>query len=705
MKTNKSLLYIICFFCFARIADAQHFVDENHGSNHTSFGSDSINQESIPIGLHSWKIDERFGNIIPVPVDTVSFQFQNSNLTEGIMGEYNTTGNIGAPRISRLFPDIDLRMNDNQFIFSNPYDFFFKKPGDFIFTNTKSPYTNLTYNKCGNQTNGEDRITAYFAKNAGKKLGVGFKIDYLYGRGYYDQQSTAHLDGSIFTYYTADRYKLHFLFSSVRLKNTENGGIENDTYITQPENFSNTYRPADMPVRLTKAWNKMHLHSIYLTHRYNLGFTNYYDKDNNKIIVDTLLANAKPDTLTADSLSPEPIDKRALLSAYRPDFVAVTGFVHTLKINFYNREYTDNITTPHYYADWITQSDSARDNTDYCNIENTLAFEINEGFNKWAKVGTRFFAKHQFNSFTLPNAFDEEVKFVYNYVNLGAQFYKQQGKYFHFNALGEIRTTGKDWGEFNAEATADFSLPLRKDTLRLALKGYVRNENPAFYYEHYFARNAEWNNSFNKMFSANVGATLSYKKTRLNVSLHSIQNYVYFQEITMPGSSDKIEDRLFGIQACQAGRNIQVASATLYQDFKWGIFHWDNVLTYQISSNKNVLPLPTFNAYSNLYLKFRIAKVLTTHFGADVRYFTSYYAPAYSPIIGQYAVQDRTTRVKIGNYPIVNVYANLHLKRIRFYALASHVNFSQGKGNPFLTPHYPINRLVFRLGVSWNFFN
>ena len=116
-----------------------------------------------------------------------------------------------------------------------------------------------------------------------------------------------------------------------------------------------------------------------------------------------------------------------------------------------------------------------------------------------------------------------------------------------------------------------------------------------------------------------------------------------------------------------------------------------------------MLPLPSLNAYTNLCIDFRIARVLRTQIGVDLRWFTKYYAPTYSPIIGQYAVQDAETAVKIGGYPIINAYANFHLKRTRFYVMASHINYSSGSGRPFLVPHHPINRLVLRLGVSWNF--
>ena len=68
-------------------------------------------------------------------------------------------------------------------------------------------------------------------------------------------------------------------------------------------------------------------------------------------------------------------------------------------------------------------------------------------------------------------------------------------------------------------------------------------------------------------------------------------------------------------------------------------------------------------------------------------------------------MQDATERIKLGNYPIINVYANFHLKRTRFYVMASHVNGSAGSGMPFLAPHYPMNLRIIRFGISWNFFN
>ena len=125
---------------------------------------------------------------------------------------------------------------------------------------------------------------------------------------------------------------------------------------------------------------------------------------------------------------------------------------------------------------------------------------------------------------------------------------------------------------------------------------------------------------------------------------------------------------------------------------------------YQTSSDSDVLPLPALNVFTNLYLSFRAAKVLNVELGGDCRYFTRYYAPDYAPQIGQYATQDASLpRVKIGNYPIINAYVNLHLKRCRFYVAARHVN--AGHGHQFWAPHYAMDPMGLHLGVSWNFFN
>ena len=167
---------------------------------------------------------------------------------------------------------------------------------------------------------------------------------------------------------------------------------------------------------------------------------------------------------------------------------------------------------------------------------------------------------------------------------------------------------------------------------------------------------------------------------------------------------ESISFRIHDVAVRQSSSHIQVFSVTLRQNVKAGPLHWDNDITYQTTSNALALPLPKISLYSNLYLQFRIAKVLNVQLGGDLRYFTRYYAPDYSPAIQQFAIQDANyERVQIGNYPIVNVYANLHIKHCRIYVAMNHVN--AGSGRMFWAPHYPMDPRTFHFGVSWNFFN
>ena len=180
-------------------------------------------------------------------------------------------------------------------------------------------------------------------------------------------------------------------------------------------------------------------------------------------------------------------------------------------------------------------------------------------------------------------------------------------------------------------------------------------------------------------------------RTRLKAGVENIKNYTYFNQQAVPE---------------QKSGSIQVLSASLNQDFKLGIFHLDNEVTWQKSSDQTVLPLPDLSLYHNFYMQFKLAKkVLSVQLGADVRYFSKYNAPAYMPAIQNFYLQPENDQVEIGGYPIVNVYANLHLKRTRFYVMMYHVNQGMSSPNYFLSPHYPINPRVLKFGLSWNFYD
>ena len=152
----------------------------------------------------------------------------------------------------------------------------------------------------------------------------------------------------------------------------------------------------------------------------------------------------------------------------------------------------------------------------------------------------------------------------------------------------------------------------------------------------------------------------------------------------------------------QHGGNVQVFSARLRQKLHVGILHWDNDIVYQTTSNDRVVPLPKLALRSNLYLWFKIAKVLQVQFGVDCDYYTRYYAPGYQPATMAFYNQ---REIMVGNYQFMNLYANFRLKKARFYVMFSHINQGLMGRNYFSMPHYPMNPRRFQMGVSVDFAN
>ena len=744
---------------FNQIDTDGNTIQRNNKSKKDSLGSN----KEIPEGIKVWTVDTRFGDRKAAVPDTISHMFMNSIFTTGLRGDYTTTGNLGAPRINRIVTD---RPFGSQFIFTQPYDFIITAIEQFHFTNTLSPFTNITYNNAGNRTNGEDHLTTKFGVNAGKRLGVGFKFDYLYGRGYYQDQSTAHFNYTMYGSYLGDHYQAHLLMSTNHQKVSENGGITDDNYITHPESYSDKYSTNEIPTALSQNWNRNDNQHIFLTHRYNLGFSrkvsmteeeikakkfamaskkeNEAQKRKDKATQEGRLDDDKTVTLQgrpddAKIMGAEPIsqkkdnnrvalDKQAadsLLAAekktqvdtawMKKEFVPVTSFIHTLKFDNYRRIYQAYKTPTDFYAntytvDELLTGDSIYDKTRHYRLKNTFALSLLEGFNKWAKAGLKAFITSELRHFTLPSATGTDTYNEHN-LSFGAQLSKKQGKTFHYDAIAETWLTGEDAGQLKIDGSADLNFKLFGDTLTLTANGFFYRLNPTFYYRHYHSRHAWWDNTnMSKILHSKIQGILNYQKTRttLRVAVDEIKNYTYFASSHTITSGKRVNH---AITVNQNSGAIHLLTASLSQDFTFGPLNWESVITYQNSSNKTVLPVPTLNLYSNVYLRFKIAHVLRCDFGADVRYFTKYYASDYVPSLGQYAVQTNTnttgsdSRVEIGNYPVVNVYANFHLKHTRFFIMMSHLNAGTGKKNYFYTPHYPLNQGILRFGLSWNFFN
>lgn len=733
-------------------------------------GADSLGTDKeIPEGIHVWTVDPRFGDRVEAKPDTASHMFMNSIFTTGMRSEYNSTGNLGAPRQARLFID---RMENNNFIFVNPYDYVVTPVEKFQFTNTLSPLTNISYNNCGNRTNGEDHFKTKFAVNAGKRLGIGFLIDYIYGRGYYNAQSTSHFKAALYGSYMGERYQAHLLFNTLHEKVTENGGITSELYITHPESFNENFATSEIPTMLEQNWNRNDNQHIFFTQRYSVGFNRKvpmtpeeikarkfaiesqkeqdekkarakaekeamdagveFDKKNAKLpkSYSGRPDNAKVATKTAPADSAAIASGRvkvngknmadSLLAAsnkakddtswLKDEYVPVTSFIHTADFTTYRRIYEAYATPENYYLDTYKvkerlAGDSIYDKTSNWNLRNTFAIALLEGFNKWIKTGAKVFATHTLSHYVLPDSVGT-TSWNEHSVAVGAQLSKTQGKSLHFNVTGDVAVVGYNVGEIKIDGGVDLNFPLLGDTMTLAASGFYHHVKPSFYFRHYQSRHLWWDSDDLSMIDhLRAQGVLNYAKTRtrFRFAFDEIKNYAYFAS-SFTNSDDN--GRLYNMAySRQASSPITVFTAEVAQDLAFGPLHWETTLTWQKSTNQDVLPLPAINAYTNLYLRFKIARVLNCDFGADARFFTKYAAPDYFPSLGQYTVQENENKQKIGGYPVINAYFNFKLSRARFFVMMSHVNCGSGNKEYFFTPNYPLNGRVFRFGISWDFAN
>ncbi|MDE6309480.1 MAG: putative porin, partial [Muribaculaceae bacterium] len=270
------------------------------------------------------------------------------------------------------------------------------------------------------------------------------------------------------------------------------------------------------------------------------------------------------------------------------------------------------------------------------------------------------------------------------------QLTKQRGSLLTYDATAQFGLVGPVAADVKLEGRVSTRLPVTRDSLRVTAYGSFANTAAPYITEHYVSNHFIWSNNFGKERHYRLGGIVDVPltHTQVNVGIENIQNLIYFNDQSLPA---------------QYGDNIQVFSAQLYQRLKYRALHWDNRITFQTTSQADVLPLPKLAWYSNLYVTFKVAHVLDVQLGMDCDYYTRYKGYAYQPATMTFHTQQEA---EVGNYPFMNLYLNFKLSKTRFYLMMSHFNQGIiGGDNYFSMPNYPLNPRRFQLGLSVDFAN
>ena len=630
---------------------------------------------------YAWTISEPLGLHFPGTIDTLQYNYFRSVVPSLVSNAYATTGNYGAQGQNQIFFD---RQPYSDFFFEDALSAWLPTVSNQVYYNTRIPMTIMSYTFGGNRYSNQDRFQTLFSGNVNKAIQVGAAFDYLYSKGSYDAQSDKDITWRLFGSYIGDRYEMQAFYNSYNFLTKESGGITDDRYITDPAEVQGGVTKVDtktIPTNLTKAHSQIWGKEFYMNHRYKVGYYKHWN--------DTL-----PDTIIAQK-----------------EYVPVTSFIWTMnyksnKHMFLNEQPSED---KEFFGDVnYLCNGGTRDYTKGSRFTNTIGIDLLEGSRSWAKFGVSAYATYEMRRYTqpldtvtgmpvdetnltpLPEGFSIPGKETDNVAWVGGQLTKRNGSILTYDADARFGLLGSVVGDFRVVGNVHTKIKMLGDSVRLSAFGYLKNEEVPYFMKRFKSNHYVWNNDFGKTRRFRAGGKLyvPHTSTNINVGYETLQNYVYFNEAGVPA---------------QSGSAVHVLNATLDQHLRAGILNWDNSVTYQTSSNENVLALPKLAVYSNLYLLFKVAGVLHVQFGVDCNYYTKYYAPAYNPATSSFHNQHE---VKCGNFAFMNAYANMKLKKTRFFVMFSHFNQGMfGGDNYFSSPHYPLNPRRLQMGLSVDFTN
>ncbi|TLX73460.1 hypothetical protein E9993_15205 [Labilibacter sediminis] len=655
------------------------------------YKEDENSQEIDPKDrMWSWQLIDDFTFVDSVQIDTMTTGVHQYDpiFKESFSNVF--LGNKGSAYTSNL---LSHKTDFNEFIFLNSLQLHFMQPEDLKYFNTKTPYTNLTYYYGGPGRRSEENFRGSFTQNINKKLNYGVMYNLVSSIGLYEAQKVDNRNFNFKMSYQSDKYSIHGAVLYNSANHLENGGIDgnNHDFIWNPDDYD--YGQAEnIPVKYMTATNNVENFQFF-THQ-SLGIGKIKFKNNTlEPPVDSLVQN----------------EDEYLEEVELP----VSTVFHTLHVSSYKRSYNIENLNSYYDTDDIlplydnVYVDSLRtaDSTRYSSIKNTIQIRFNEEANSLLKFGLRAYISNEVKNYTYHtkhdslkvDSEDEEYELHYRSKDttlvttyIGGQIFKNLGENFWWNAGARLCVQGYKAGDIDLEGNINSLYPVFKDTAGVYARGLFQLRTAEFLQENYYSNHFKWDRNFRQEKNVNFefGLNIPTRNLRLSWESKLMTDHIYWDEYAMPQQTEQL---------------INAFQITLLKDFTLGAFHSDNKLAYQYSNNQDLYPVPDFAGFSSNYFNFYLAKkVLQVQVGVDVRYHTSFYAQAYMPATGQFYLQKEQ---RIGNYPFMDAFMNLQLKRARIFVKFDHFNQSFMDRNYFLTLGYPYAPIRFKWGVSWNFYD
>lgn len=334
-----------------------------------------------------------------------------------------------------------------------------------------------------------------------------------------------------------------------------------------------------------------------------------------------------------------------------------------------------------YYTNYYNGTNTYLDSTFYNSITNTLYLRTK--LESWNNFELKVGAKSMIYSYGTDG-------FSVNGSVLGlvSKLYGRLGRFQVKSNLDYI-VTGllRESLDFNSSGELKFF------NKGLATISYNLNSSyPNFFQQVNYSDNFIWNNALRKVNTNELIFGLGWnRRNRISISNTTIGNFTYYDEQIRPVQYDQL---------------LNLLKVQLDQNFKfWNLLHFDNKIIYQLVDREGgeVMPLPEIVSRNSLYFEFSLFKnALECLVGGELKYFSKYNTPSYIPAIGDFVVLNER---EIGNYPVFDVFANFKISSATVFFKFEHVNQGLNSYSYYAAPHYPFPDRIFRVGISWRFFN
>ncbi len=669
----------------------------------------------------TWKHDRYFHDLNGLRDQSTDSSFNYNFHDHPIYREdVNATwlGVIGSP--VQLY-DYSKRQETDNAIFYTPYSIYSYTPENLPQFNTKTPYTELAYygTLFANKEKEESNIRIRTTQNITPELNILLEYHRFGSKGMLKREDTDNRNVVIAANYTGKKYLMHAGFIYDRIERSENGGVVETKWIRDT-----TVDSREINVYLHDAENKLKRNTVFLDQTYRIPFT-FLDKEvrerrkaekRERIIRDSIMAAGDSAAIAAylehraiaDSIAAYKADSAAMAAASDSTATAVkdditTAFIgHSSEYSVFRKTYRDKINDEfgkEFYDDrFYINPTQSMDSLRVMRLENRAFIRLQpwkeDGIVSKLDVGIGDKLANYY-SFRPADYIQGRNNVIQNSVYLYAGAKGQYKQYFEWNAFGKYNFLGHEINDFtiNGNLTAKV-YPFRKDRkspIELSAQFETNLKEPDYYQQHLYTNHYRWDNDFGKISTTKVKAALSIPRWKLDAafSYSLLSNNIYYDTL--------------GI-ARQNTKPMSVMSASLRKDFQLWKFHFDHRVLFQLSSDSEVMPLPMLALNLRYYFEFDVVKnAMRMQVGANGRFTTKWYAPAYNPVLGVFHNQNKE---QFGNCPVLDVFVNVQWKRVSVFVKAMNLNMGWPLENAdyFTAAGHIGPQRAIKIGVTWPFY-